>query len=82
VIQTHESRGTVLALVMVAFLVLTLLGTWMLGGSSGFASGKGEVAKAEPWAELAIPLTLVVISIVTLVWVVLTGDAGARATWG
>jgi hypothetical protein len=81
-IATHQSRANVLALVMIAFLVLTLIGAKMLGGPTGLASGKGEVAKAEPWAELVIALGLVLISIVTLVWVILTGDAGARATWG
>jgi hypothetical protein len=81
-IQTHESRGKVLALVMIAFLVLTLIGTRMLGGPTGLASGRGEVAKAAPWAELVIPLSLVAISVVALVWVILTGDAGARTVWG
>ena len=81
-IDTHESRGEVLALVMIAFLVLTLLGARMLGGRSGLISGRGEVADAVPWAEKLIPLALVVVSIVALVWVTLTGDAGARATWG
>jgi len=81
-INQHQSRGNVLALVMIAFLVLTLIAARMLGGPTGLASGKGEVTKAQPWAELVIPWSLVAISIVTLVWVILTGDAGARATWG
>jgi hypothetical protein len=29
-----------------------------------------------------LPPALVVISVVALVWVVLTGDAGSRAVWG
>ncbi len=81
-IQTHESRGKVLALVMIAFLVLTLVGVRLLGGPTGLASGRGEVARAEAWVETVIPLVLVAVSIATLVGVVLTGDAGARATWG
>ena len=81
-IQTHESRGKVLAFVMIAFLLLTLVGARLLGGPTGLTSGKGEVAKAAPWAELVIPLLLVAVSIVAVVWVFLTGDAGARATWG
>jgi hypothetical protein len=32
--------------------------------------------------ELVVPASLVVVSIVTLVYVVLTGDAGAQAVWG
>lgn len=81
-IDTHESRGEVLAWVMIGFVVLTLLGAKMLGGRSGLISGKGEVADAAAWAERVIPVALVVISIVALVWVILTGDAGARAAWG
>ena len=81
-IETHQSRGEVLALVMVAFLVLTLLGARLLGGPSGLTSGKGAVAVREDWVEKVVPLALVAISIVALVWVALTGDAGARAVWG
>ncbi|HET7689430.1 MAG TPA: DUF2231 domain-containing protein [Nocardioidaceae bacterium] len=81
-IATHESRGEVLALVMIVFLVLTLLGARLLGGPSGLASGRGAVAVREGWVEKVVPLALVAISVVALVYVVLTGDAGARATWG
>ena len=66
---------------MIAFLVLTLIGAWQLGGPSGLASGKGAKPRGEPWLEAVTPAALVIVSIVTLVWVVLTGDAGARAVW-
>jgi hypothetical protein len=81
-IETHASRGEVLALVMIAFLVLTLLGARLLGGPSGLTSGRGAVAVREGWVEKVVPPALVVISVVALVWVILTGDAGARAVWG
>jgi len=80
-IDTHESRGQVLALVMIAFLVLTLLGAWLLGGPSGLTSGRGAVQVRQQWMEATLPLVLVAISVVALVWVILTGDAGARAVW-
>ena len=81
-IDTHESRGAWLALIMIAFLLLTLLGARVLSGPSGLVSGKGAVARGAAWAEPVVPAALVVVSIVALVWVVLTGDAGARAVWG
>ena len=81
-IETHESRGKVLALVVIAFLVLVLFAVRMLGGPSGLVSGKGAVASGAGWVETVVPAAVVVISIVTLVWAVLTGDAGARAAWG
>jgi hypothetical protein len=81
-VATHESRGEVLSLIMIAFLVLVLIGTRMLGGPSGLISGRGAVVVGAAWVERVVPLVLVAISIVALVWVVLTGDAGARATWG
>ncbi len=81
-IEKHQDRGDVLALIIIAFVVLALLGAWLLGGPSGLASGRGAVAeRTEAWVALVVPAALVVISLVTLVWAVLTGDAGARATW-
>jgi hypothetical protein len=32
--------------------------------------------------DTVLPVVLVVGAVVVLVWVVLTGDAGARAVWG
>ena len=81
-IETHQARGQVLALVMIAFLVLTLLGARLLGGPSGLTSGRGAVAVREAWMETVVPIALVVVSLVALVYVVLTGDAGSRAVWG
>ena len=82
-IQTHQSRGDVLAWVVVALVLLVLLGAWLLGGPSGLASGRGAMPEhGGALVALALPGALVVVSVVTLVWVVLTGDAGARATWG
>jgi hypothetical protein len=80
-IVAHQSRGNVLSLVIIAFLVLTLLGVWLLGGPSGFASGRGARPRGEDWVEIVVPIAMVLVSVVTLVYVVLTGDAGARAAW-
>jgi len=80
-IEDHQSYGQDLSWVIIAFLVVTLLGVWLLGGPSGFASGAGERPRAAPWVEVVLPLAMVAVSIVVLVYVFLTGDAGARAVW-
>ena len=33
-------------------------------------------------SDLVLPAVVVVVSLVVVVWCVLTGDAGARAIWG
>jgi len=81
-IDTHQARGTFLAWVSIAFLVLVVLGFWKLGGPSGFRSGRGAKAMGERWLELVLPTSIVVVGLVVLVWTILTGDAGARAVWG
>jgi hypothetical protein len=81
-VETHRSRANVLFFVMIAFLVLALLGTLLLGGPSGLASGRGGRDRAAGFVEVVLPLALVVVGIVVTVWLVLTGDAGARMVWG
>ena len=80
-ILEHQELGETLSLVTTAFLVVTLVGVALLGGASGLASGRGAKDRALGWVEVAVPVVLVLASLVTLVYVVLTGDAGARATW-
>ena len=81
-IGTHQSRGEVLSWVSLAFLLLVLVGAWLLAGPSGLASGRGAQAVRAPAVELVLPAVIVVASVVTLVYTVLTGDAGSRAVWG
>lgn len=81
-IATHRERGDVLAWVMIGFLVVGGYAVLVLGGPSGLVSGRGAKPAGPQWAERVLPAVVVVLSIVVLVWVVLTGDAGARATWG
>ncbi len=61
--------------------MVVALGAVMLGSVSGFASGRGEKERAAPWMETALPVLIVVAAVLALVYVFLTGDAGARATW-
>jgi len=81
-VATHQSRGNQLVWLMLGFLVLTAVGVWALGGPTGLASGRGEWASRSPALDRALPIVLVLASLLVLVWVFLTGDAGARAVWG
>ena len=80
-INEHEERGETLSLVVLGLLVVTAVGAWFLGGASGFASGRGAKERAVSWLETALPILLVVVSLATLAYAFLAGDAGARATW-
>jgi hypothetical protein len=81
-VQTHESRGRELSLLMVLFLVVVLVAAWALSGPSGLVTGRG--ARQDPVVALdkVLPALVVVSAVLVMVWVVLTGDAGARAVWG
>ena len=81
-IREHEERGETLSLVVLGLLVATAAGASLLGGASGFASGRGAKGRAAPWLETVLPIVIVLVSLATLVYAFLAGDAGARATWG
>lgn len=80
-ILEHEVYGELLSLAAIGFLVVVALGAVLLGSTSGFASGRGEKQRAAPWLEKALPVVIVLAAVLSLVYVFLTGDAGARATW-
>lgn len=80
-IEKHEERGEMLALIMIAYVVVTLVGVLLLAGPSGLVSGRGAVDGRGVAIEKGLPVLLVIASVVAMVWVMLTGDAGARAVW-
>jgi hypothetical protein len=55
---------------------------WGLGGPSGFSSGSGARTMRSAAIDRGLSLAVVGASLLVLVWVFLTGDAGARAVWG
>ena len=81
-LQLHESRGTVLLWVSIAFLVLVLVAAVTVGGPSALASGAGA-RDSRGTAVTGVVLGLVVVGAVALIAMTfLTGDTGARAVWG
>jgi phosphoglycerol transferase MdoB-like AlkP superfamily enzyme len=82
VIHTHEERGEMLSLLAILFVVVVAVAVWGLGGPSGLTSGNGARASRSAALDKALPVALVLASLLVLVWTFLTGDAGARAVWG
>lgn len=81
-VRVHQQRGTQLSLLIILFAVVVLVGVWGLGGRSGLADGRGARETRVAVLDKLLPAVVVVVSLVVLVWCVLTGDAGARAIWG
>ncbi|HYO39618.1 MAG TPA: hypothetical protein VER39_08175 [Nocardioidaceae bacterium] len=80
-VSVHRERGELLSLLTTLFAVVVAVAIWGLGGPSGFTSGIGAQKSRSAALEKALPFAVAVTAVLVLVWVVLTGDAGARATW-
>ncbi|MDP3894311.1 DUF2231 domain-containing protein [Nocardioides sp.] len=78
----HQDRAEILLWVTLAFAVLVVAATALLGGPTALASGRGDKARRAPSVETTLGVLVVIASLVVLVYAVLTGDAGARAKWG
>src|ERR671920_385700 len=81
-VETHQDRGNVLSLLIILFTVVVGVAVWGLGGHSGFTSGIGERSTKVAVFDRVVPAVVVVVSLLVLVYLVLTGDAGARDVWG
>jgi hypothetical protein len=80
-VQDHAARGKVLSLVIILFTVVVGVGVWGLGGQSGFTSGIGERSTKVAVFDRVVPALIILVSLAVLVYLFLTGDAGARAVW-
>ena len=80
-IHLHQTRANQLVLAMAVLTLLTVAGAWVLGGPSPLVSGRGARVVRDGALHRVLPVLLVIAAVVVLVWVVLTGDAGARAVW-
>jgi uncharacterized membrane protein len=68
-IQTHESYAKTLRWIITGFALATGAATWQHNRPPGTL-------------RTALNVLVVILAVATLVWVGLTGDAGARAVWG
>jgi hypothetical protein len=81
-VREHQERGELLSLLTILFTVVVVVAFWGLGGPSGFSSGSGARTMRPAAIDRGLSLAVVGASLLVLVWVFLTGDAGARAVWG
>jgi len=80
-VEDHEEWGELLRTVSLAFVAVSALAAWALGGPSALASGRGARDSRDALGWVAVAL-LAAGSLALLVLVVLTGDSGSRAVWG
>jgi hypothetical protein len=81
-VREHQERGDLLSWITLLFTVVVVVAVWGLGGPSGLASGGGARPTRSRALDLSLVVAVVVTALLVLVWVFLTGDAGARAVWG
>jgi hypothetical protein len=80
-IHSHQARANELVAIVAVFTVLVLVAAWTLGGPSALVTGWGARESRVVVLDRVLSVALVVGAVVVLVWVVRTGDAGARAVW-
>jgi hypothetical protein len=80
-VRTHQHRGSIMRWVLLAFLIPTGLGAWMLGGGSPVVSGWGSREGRTGGVAVGLQVLLVACALFVLFWVVWTGDSGSRAVW-
>ncbi len=81
-VQAHAQRAETLLMITLGFGVVGLLAAYTMGGPSALVSGAGQRRGTGSASQVGVGVLLAVTSVLVLVWVVLTGDAGARAAWG
>jgi hypothetical protein len=72
-IDTHVSRANTLFLISIGFVVVAVVASLLMG------TARSRLPTAAQWG---LAVVLLGFSIATLVYVILTGEAGARAVWG
>ena len=82
-LQTHQDRANLLLVLYAAFTVVVVLAFFLVPATSRLEDGRlafrGNDAR---WVAVVLPGALVVLGLVCLVWVALTGHAGAQAAFG
>lgn len=82
-LRVHQDAADLLLWWVVALAVLVALAVWLLPASTPLRSGRwGHAARGPRWVQWLVAGAAVVLAGLALVWVVLTGDAGARSVWG
>ena len=82
-LQTHQDRANLLLVLYAAFTVVVVVAFFLLPAPSRLEDGRMAFrGSTAGWVGTVLPAALVVLGLVCLVWVVLTGHAGAEAAFG
>jgi hypothetical protein len=82
-LQTHQDRATLLLWLYAAFTLVVVVAFFVLPAPSGLEGGRLTFRGSDArWVGVVLPAALVVLGVLSLVWVVLTGHAGAQAAFG
>lgn len=81
-LETHQDRADMLLWAVLGLAVVAVVAWFTLPTRSPLGSGRGARAGVPAgWAQGVVQTALVVTSVLAIVWLVLTGEAGARAVW-
>ncbi len=78
-VEEHEDHGELMRNVALAYVLVSTLAAWALGGVSALASGRG--ARTTRFG-VPVAVLLALSAVALLVVLFLAGDSGARAVWG
>jgi hypothetical protein len=82
-LQTHQDRADQLLVVYAVFTVVVVVAFFLVPAPSRLEDGRlGFRGSNARWVAVALPALLLVVGLVCLVWVALTGHAGAEAAFG
>ena len=82
-LQTHQDRATQLLWIYAAFTVVAVVAFFLVPAPSRLEDGRMAFRGSDArWVAVALPALLVLLGLASLVWVVLTGHAGAEAAFG
>lgn len=82
-LQTHQDRATLLLWFYLGFALVVVVAFFLVPAPSGLRDGRmAFTGSSTRWVTAVLPAVLVLLGLVSLVWVVLTGHAGAEAAFG
>lgn len=81
IIQPHQERADILLWLTIVFVVIVLMGAFLMGGRSGLLSGRGERPRHTPLIEYTLAALLVIFAVVLIMMTFQTGEQGARMVW-
>ena len=80
-IEKHDQMAGLLTVATFPMVAFALFTSWAFASASPLPSGWGRSAGRWPGLEQILMVVTIVFALAVIVFTVLTGDAGAKATW-